>query len=112
MKTLGQIIDDVKDGAKPDYEDLRYAVIALDALRHFNWNSLHTLATREKAGKYRADLFGLQHAVEERFNQQKAAFAVPPKQYVGTSHDPDTEECQRWRKMSKNILKKVMEKQQ
>lgn len=108
MKTLHEIIDEVDSGGRPDYDDLRYALIAMKALRHFDANAIMKLHQREKDGKYRPELFGLKYAAEESFRRFKAALGIPPKQYVGTSHDPDTEECQRWRKLSMGLLNKVM----
>lgn len=108
MKTLGEIIDETKDGGRPDYDDLRYALIAMCALHHFAFKSLIDLAQREHEGKYKPNLFGLDWASRERFNQLKAAMAVPPKQYVGESHDPDSEECKKWRSISKNVLKHAL----
>ena len=109
MKTLGEIINDVKDGKKPNYEDLRYTVVALSALHHFAFNSILELARREKEGKYKPSLFGLEWHAKERFDNFQAALKLPLKQYVGTSHDPDSTECQEWRAMSKRLLAKVTE---
>jgi hypothetical protein len=106
MKTLGEVIDEVKDGGRPDYEDLRYTVVALSALHTFSFKTILDLAAKEKAGKYRP-AFGLQFYAEERFKSFKAALAMPPKEYVGPSYDPDGEEAKKWRAISKNILKKV-----
>lgn len=108
MKTLSEIIDEVQDGGKPDYDDLRYAFVAVSALRHFDANAINKLYLREKDGKYKKELFGLEWAAKESFNRFKTALAVPPKQYVGVQHDPDTEECQRFRKMAKGVLGHVM----
>lgn len=110
MKTLSEIIDETKDGGRPEYDDLRYALVAMCALHHFAFKNLNDLAQREREGKYKPTLFGLDYASRERFKQFKAALAMPPKEYVGVSHDPDSEECKRWRAMSKGILKKVLEK--
>lgn len=112
MKTLSEIIEETKDGGRPEYDDLRYALVAMCALHHFAFKSLTDLASRERAGKYKPTLFGLDYAARERFNQFKAALAIPPKQYVGASHDPDGEESKAWRKISKGILNKVLANQQ
>ena len=111
MKTLSQILDEVQDGKKPDYDDLRYALIAMKALHHFSSDAIRKLWQREKEGKYRKGLFGLEYQANEQFNRFKAALALPPKQYVGPSHDPDTAECQRWNRISKGILKHVLDNQ-
>lgn len=107
QKILSQIIDEVQDGGRPEYDDLRYAVVALSALHGFNMMALVKLASKEKEGKYRKDLFGLDWESRESFRRFQAALKMPPKVYVGESHDPDSEECQRWRKISKGILNKL-----
>lgn len=112
MKTLSEIIDETKDGGRPEYDELRYALVAMCALHQFALKSLMDLASREREGKYKPALFGLDWASRERFNQFKAALNMPPKQYVGESHDPDGEEAKKWRKISKGILAKVLENQQ
>ena len=91
MKTLSEIIDDAQDGLNPDYDDLRYAVVALSALIVFDFNALMQLAEREKAGKYNPAMFGIRYQAEHSFNRYKLALSMPPKQFVGTSHDMDTE---------------------
>lgn len=112
MKTLSEIIDETKDGGRPEYDDLRYALVAMCALHHFAFESLRKLAQQEREGKYKPALFGLDWHARERFNQFKAALNVPPKQYVGPQHDPDTEECQKFRKMANRLLTKVLEREQ
>ncbi len=107
MKTLGTIIEEVMDGLKPDYDDLRYALIAVNSLRHFDSNAIMKMWGKEKDGKYRHDLFGLEWEAKESHNRAHTALNLPPKQWVGSAHDPDTEECQRFRKMAKGLLAKV-----
>lgn len=111
MKTLGEIIEETKDGGRPEYDELRYALVAMCALHHFAFSSLQKLAQRERDCKYNQHLFGLDWASRERLKQFQAALAMPPRQYVGESHDPDGEEAKRWRKISKGILDKVLKKQ-
>jgi len=107
MKTLIEIIEDVKDGVKPEYDDLRYALLAMCALRHFDNNALYKLWNKERNGKYKPDFFGLEWEVEESFKRTKSALNQPPKLFVGETHDPDIEECQKFRKFAKKILEKA-----
>ncbi len=103
MRTLFDIIELVKDGDKPEYDELRYAVVALSALRHFDSDALRKIAKRESEGKPPLS----QYYAEESFKRFKAALLIDPKSYCGPQHDPDTEECQKFRKMAKGILKHV-----
>lgn len=110
MRTLSAIIDDVQDGIKPDYEELRYTVVALLALRHFDANAIRKLYQRERDGKYKPALFGLEWEAKESHERYRRALAVSPKDYVGPEHDPDTEECQRFRRMAKGVLKHLTQR--
>lgn len=103
MKTLSEIINAVKAGEKPDYEDLRFALIAMDALHNRSFMALLKLASREREGKYNPKMFGLQHQAEERFKCLKAALAIPPKEYVGESHNPDNPEVQAFRQTALKV---------
>jgi hypothetical protein len=109
-KTLLEIIEQVKDAGRPDYEDLRYALLATDALRHYDHHAVIRLWQRELGGKYRADLFGLKHEVDESFRRTKAFMAKPPKDVVGSANDPDNPEYQRMRRTAFKVLEKVLEK--
>lgn len=59
MKTLHEIIEETKDGGRPDYDELRYALVEMCALHHFASDSLRKLAAREREGKYNPKAFGL-----------------------------------------------------
>ena len=107
MKTLGQIVEEVGNGGKPDYDDLRYAVVALGALRGFDQRALIKLAEGKREAKKPLLTYDAEHQANESLNRAKWAFSKPPKEYVGPEHDPDTEECQRFRRLSKAILAKV-----
>lgn len=112
MKTLNEIIDETKDGGRPEYDDLRYALVAMCALHRFAFKSLMALAGREREGKYNPAIFGLDCASREHFNQFNAVLALPPKEFVGAIHDMDGEEAMKRRKISKGILAKVLKNQQ
>ncbi len=103
-KTLGTIMEEVMDGLKPEYDDLRYALIAMSSLRIFDSMALYKLWDKERNGKYNPKLFGLEWQANESHNRTKTAFGKPPKEWLGTNHDPDCDECQRFRKGAKNLL--------
>jgi len=107
MKTTGQIIEEVMDGLRPDYDDLRYALIAVNSLRSFDSRAILKLWNREREGKYKPKLFGLEWEASESHNRAARALNIPPKEWVGAAHDPDTGECQRFRKLAKGLLNKV-----
>lgn len=110
MKTLGQIIDEVKQGLKPDYEDLRYAVCAMDALMVFDRNAIWKLAEAESENKKPVLVYSAVFQRDENFRRIKTAMNITPKQYVGPNNDPDSPEVQKRRKASQNLMSKVMSK--
>jgi hypothetical protein len=112
MKTLSQIIEEVGDGGRPDYDDLRYALVAVNALRGFDQRALLNLVRGKREGKKPVLAYDPEYQANESFKRAANAFAKPPKEYVGPAHDPDTEECQRSRRISKKILNKVLERRQ
>ena len=106
MKTLNEIIDIVKDGGKPEYDELRYALLAMCALHYFDSSTLMNLWQREKEGKYKPGLFGLEWEANESFTRAKLALNKSPKDYLGSQYDPDTEEYQRFHKIAKGLLQR------
>jgi hypothetical protein len=109
MRTLDEIIEETKDGGRPEYDELRYALVAMCGLHWFVYNNLLDLAERERTGKYNPKMFGLEWASNERFKNFKTAMAMSPKEYVGDSFDPDSDTCKEMRKFSKGILNKFNE---
>lgn len=105
MKTLREIIEAVKDGEKPDYEDLLYGLLALSHLHAFD--SQDMLKVYKKAQNDDSP-FGLKFLAEESFNRSKCAMNVPPKEYVGDSHDPSNPEYQRERQLFGKLIDKIL----
>ena len=107
MKTLGQIVEEIYDGGKPDYESLRYAMVAINALRVFDQRALLNLYLAKLDGKKPILTYDPEYQANESLRRAAAAFEKSPKEYVGPSHDPDTEECQRWRRLGKKLMAKL-----
>lgn len=106
-KTLLQIVDDIKDGLRPEYEDLRFAVLALDALLYFESNAIRSLAETVRK-KTKPILSGDPlYQEESSFSRRKVAYAKPPKDWVGESHNPDNYDYQKFRKSSKKLFNKI-----
>lgn len=92
MKTLGEIIEAVRDGERPDYEDLRYAICAMSALAVFDRQAFIKLAEAEETGKkpFLTTIAAWQW--KESFGRWLRAMTKPPKEYVGWNNDPDNPE--------------------
>lgn len=110
MKKLGEIIDEVMDGGRPEYDELRYALIAVNALRGFDSRAIMKLWDKERNGKYKANLFGLEWEARESHTRAQKAMEVDPKTYVGPDHDPDNPECQKFRKAAKNMMTRMKQR--
>lgn len=110
MRTLSEIVDAVRDGERPDYEDLRYAICAMDALTTFDRMAFMKLAEAEREGKKPFLTSSAQWQWEEHFSRQKRAGEKPPKEYVGWNNDPDNPEFLKRRAVANKVMAKVYEK--
>ena len=104
MKTLNQIVNAVRDGERPDYEELRYAVCALESLGTFNRMAFMRLAEAEREGKKPILTRSAQWQWEEHFRREKTAGEKSPKEWVGWNNDPDNPEFLKRRAESKRIM--------
>ncbi len=104
-KTLGDIVEAVKDGERPEYDELLYAVIALESLRHFNHSALLRLSSDKPSIINNAE-----YQAEESFRRDKGAMSTPPIKWVGWNHDPKNPDYQKTRKISKKLFTKVVNK--
>lgn len=102
-KTLSEIIDEIRNGGKPDYEDMKYAVCALDALLTFDRMALSNLAEAEQNGKKPILTRSAKWQYKEYFNRTKRALEKPPKEWVGWNNDPENPEFQSRRKLANKI---------
>lgn len=102
--TLNEIIEAVRNGEKPEYDDLRYAVCALDALSTFDRMAFMRLSRAEREGKEKTWTASAQWQWEEHFNRHKRAGVVPPKDYVGWNNDPDNPDFLARRKASMRVM--------
>lgn len=109
MKTLNEIVNAVRDGERPDYEDLRYAICAMEALSTFDRMAFMKLADAEKSGKKPFMTSSAQWQFEESFSRHKRAGEKPPKEWVGWNNDPDNPEFLKRRAMASKIMNTVME---
>lgn len=106
MKTLGEIVEAVRDGERPDYDDLRYAICAMEALAVFNRQAFMKLAETERDGKKPVLTRSAVWQWEEHFRREKIASDTPPKKYVGWNNDPDNPEFLERRKKSQQLMAK------
>lgn len=105
--TLNQIIERIRSGEKPDYDDLRYAICAMDALTTFDRQAFMKLSSAEEENKPPRMTTSAKWQWEEHFNRHKRAGEKPPKEYVGWNNDPDNPEFQSRRNVAKRIVDRI-----
>ncbi len=101
MRTLLEIIDTARDGNKPTHDECYWAMLALDALWHFDKRSLEQLA--HEPNRFRTP----QSEVEESFNRAKRALNTSPQEWVGPNNDPANPDYQKQRRAAFRILDRV-----
>lgn len=106
-RTLGEIIEAVRDGERPDYEDLRYAICALEALAVFDRQAFMKLAEAETAGKKPFMTSSAQWQWVEHFERAKRAIGKPPKEWIGWSNDPENPEFLERRGKAKALISRL-----
>lgn len=100
MRTLYEIIEDVKDNKKPDYEELRYALLVYNFLFILDHRNLRNeLLKEERPAKFIREL-----KAQNSFDMAKSALNKSPKEYLGWNSDPENPEYQKRRKMSEKIF--------
>jgi hypothetical protein len=100
MRTLSEIIESVKTNEKPDYEELRYALIAM------------TYLMNDTSRWYRELLMGKMSPLMIEFmkkeNRYGKALAMSPKEYIGWSNDPENPKYQQEHAVFQKIFDKAM----
>ena len=108
MRTLYEIISSTRDGEHPDYEELRYAVCALEALMTFDGHAFSKLVEAEQRGQKPSFVWSAEWQFNERFERIKRAMNKDPKEWVGWNNDPDNPEFLKRRKASIKLFNKVL----
>ena len=101
MKTLYDIITEAKDGGRPEYDELLYGLLALDALAHFDRDFIMTLPD------HRSRQGNLEFWAEESFKRYKAALDKPPREWLGPNYDPANPHNQDARRTAMALLEKL-----
>lgn len=87
--TLFEIIEAVKNNEQPSYEDLRYALLALDSMHTFTSMDLRKFFSMSTRKRHPALDDAL---IENDFQRQKRILAANPKEWLGWGNDPENPE--------------------
>ncbi|MCE1090197.1 hypothetical protein LU640_26610 [Pseudomonas monteilii] len=112
MRPLGEIIEAARSGERPDYDELRLAVCAMDMLMTFDRQAIWKLAEGEQKGKKPMLVWSSLWQRDENFTRVKRAMATDPKSYLGPNYDPDSPAVQERRRMSIAIMDGVAHRAQ
>ena len=112
MKTLGEIIETAKSGGRPEYDELRLAVCAMDMLMTFDRQAIWKLAEGEQKGKKPILVWSSLWQRDENFTRVKRAMARDPKSYLGPNYDPDSPAVQERRRISIAIMDGAIKRSQ
>ena len=107
MRTLYEIVEDVKDNKKPDYEEIRYALLVYN----FMFNMDHRLLREELLEEERPAKLIREMKAQNSFDMAKNALNKSPKEYLGWNYDPENPEYQKCREMSNKIFNNFLAQQ-
>lgn len=105
MRTLSEIIEDVKSGKKPEYEELRYALLVYSFMFFMDHSELRNELLREK------ETPKIMREIKARNSGDmfRNALNKSPKEFVGWNNDPENPEYLKRYKLSEKLLDKFME---
>lgn len=106
MKTLAEIIELTRNGGKPEYDELRYALCALDHLNTFDSLVFEKLAQGESRGKKPFLIYSSVWQRNERRDRVSRAMNKAPDEYIGWDNNPDNPEFLKRREISIGIVKR------
>ena len=107
MRTLGDICEMVHSGGRPEYDELRYALQAMQQVMVFDRMAFIKLAEAEREGKKPILVRSAQWQWEEFFRRYKTALEKSPKEWLGPDNDPDSAEVQKRRAVAIKIYERA-----
>lgn len=108
MRTLFEIIEEVKDNKRPDYEELRYALLVYNFMMFMDHKNLREELLSEK----RSSEFIRKFKAQNSHDMFRNALSKSPKDYLGWNEDPENPEYQKRRKLSEKIYDNFLAKRE
>ena len=109
--TLYEIIQSIKLNKPVDTEDMKYAILMLDALWFFEKQSIRDLADAKRGDRLAILNGDPLHKEKESFRRTKTALDKNPKEWLGWNNDPENPDYQKRIEIGNKILEKIMNKQ-
>jgi hypothetical protein len=104
MRTYNEILQGLKEGEKPDYDEIRFACLQANYMLHFSERDIENLLKSKGHPVIESAIKG---SVEGRFKARNKA----PLEYLGNKYNPDTEECQKRMAQSQRIFDNFLKHQ-
>jgi len=108
MRILADIVEDCKCNKRPDYEELRYALLVYSFMLNMDHRVLRECLTSEKE---MAPIIKKMRA-ENSFNMYHTALNKSPKEYLGWNNDPENPEYQKFHEMGSKLVDKIIAKRE
>jgi hypothetical protein len=102
MRSYAEIMNDLKMGKKPPYEEVRLAAIMADDLLFFANNDVKNLCEEKKVKIFTKEWF-----LQENQNRNYRAFQKSPEEWLGNDH-PDNPDYQKRVAIESKILNKIL----
>lgn len=107
-KSLDQILQETRTGGRPEYDELRYALLAMEALFTFASRGISNLALAQHENKAPLLVYSAAFQHDENRRRLGAALSKPPKEWLGPNHDPDDPAVQERRKAAVRLFESMM----
>jgi hypothetical protein len=104
MRILADIVEDCKCNKRPDYEELRYALLVYSFMLNMDHRNLIECLTSEKE----TPLFIKKLKAENSQKMYHDALNKSPKEYLGWNNDPENPEYQRFHAMGTKLVEKAL----
>jgi hypothetical protein len=104
MRTLYDIIEATKKNEKPEYDELRYSLLALTGILNLVNSELTTLYVEGKM----PNEFIRKLKLDGICSMYGKALRKPPKEYLGWNNDPENPDYQRFHEIGLKLVDKAL----
>jgi hypothetical protein len=105
MKNLSDIIEDCKLNKKPDYEELKYAVLVMAGILNLTNSELIRLYVE---GKMPSEFIRNMKLKGGVCTMYRNALNKSPKDYLGWNNDPENPEYQKFHNLGNKLVEKFI----
>jgi len=104
VRNLSEIIEECKTNGRPEYDELRYSVIALVSMLNMDHKNLHEELMREKP----LSDFLKKMKSDNSHNMYRNALNKSPKDWLGWNNDPENPDYQKFHAMGTKLIEKAL----